>query len=536
MVKYLLYALVALTSLVGAAANADDPPPNILLIIADDLGYTDLGSYGGEISTPSLDALAYGGLRFTGLHTASACQQVRSMLMSGRGFKRVIRRMPPRDDGERQHQLRTDVATLPEFLQAAGYRTYLAGKWDLGLTPETMPIARGFDRSFTLLEASSSHFAEYFWDDVSYYQEDDRHVPLADLPEDFYSTRSYTDKILEYIATQPDDAPWFSMLTYTAPHWPLQAPDEWLNRHAGRYDEGYDVLRRQRVSRAVERGVIPPGASLDRFRPIATPWVDLPAELQRRYARAQEIYAAMTELLDGEVGRIVEYLEERDQLNSTVILFLSDHGASAAEIGIQDGPTSMPDHFDTLEAARDNSFNNFGRMNSFIDHGRGFGEAATAPLRYFKGTLAEGALRAPAFIHFPPAIAEGGISHSFITVMDILPTLLEIAEAAGPGDMEIDGRDMQPLAGRSFWPLVTGQVETVHDESSVAGWSRDPFGALIRGRYKLVNQTMPGQPVDGTPPWQLFDIVADPGETRDVAAMFPDIVEELDAIWRRDWQ
>ena len=362
------------------------------------------------------------------------------------------------------------------------------------------------------------------------------HSPLADLPEDFYSTRSYTDKILEYITAHPDDAPWFSMLTYTAPHWPLQVPDNWLDRYSGRYDEGYDVLREQRVSRAIDIGVIPPGASLDRFRPIATPWADLPTKLQRRYSRAQEIYAAMTELLDGEVGRIVKHLESREQLDNTVILFLSDHGASAAEIGIKDGPTSMPDHFDTLEAARNNAINNFGRMNSFIDHGQGFGEAATAPLRYFKGTLAEGALRAPAFIHFPPAIAGGKISHSFVTVMDILPTFLEIAEADEPGDMEIDGRDIQPLVGRSFWSLVTGQVDTVHDESSVAGWSRDPFGALIRGRYKLVNQTMPGQQSNETPPWQLFDIVADPGETHDIAATFPSIVEELDAIWRRDWQ
>ena len=211
--KTCLHVLIALALCVGGHANADDGRPKILLIIADDLGYTDLGSFGGEIRTPALDALAYAGIRFTNFHTASACQQVRSMLMSGRGYSRVMRRMPPRKDGERQHQLRTDVATLPEFLQAAGYKTYLAGKWDLGLAPETMPVARGFDRSFTLLEASSSHFAEYFWDAKSYYQEDDQHVPLDALPADFYSTSSYTDKILEYIGAHEGESPWFGMLT-----------------------------------------------------------------------------------------------------------------------------------------------------------------------------------------------------------------------------------------------------------------------------------------------------------------------------------
>jgi arylsulfatase len=530
-----LYYLAVLLAF-ACVETAANPKPNILLIIADDLGYTDLGSFGGEMQTPSLDALAYAGVRFTNFHTASACQQTRSMLMSGRGFKQVMQRMPPRDDGERAHHLRVDVATLPEFLREAGYATYITGKWDLGLSAETIPVARGFDRSFTLLEASSSHFAEYFWDEKSYYQEDDQHLALADLPANFYSTRTYTDKMLEYIGENDADTPWFGMVTYTAPHWPLQVPDEWLDRYAGRYDDGYDVLRGQRVQRATERGVIPAAANPEDFSPTAEPWSSLTPELKSRYARSQEIYAAMIELMDQQIGRIVDHLVETNQFDNTLILFLSDHGASGAEIGIRDGPTSMPVHFNAIEEARDNSIENFGRINSFIDHGRGFAEAVTAPFRYFKGTLAEGGLRAAAFVHYPPGIDSTAINGTFMTVMDILPTFLDVAGVSNPEDTPITGRKSRPIAGRSFWPLLTGKADSVHGDESAAGWSRGPYGALIRGRFKLVNQLVPGTPIPESPPaWQLYDIVADPGETTDIAAANPDVLTELEELWNRDW-
>lgn len=535
--KKFLRSVVALAAFTCSHAFADDTRPNILLIIADDLGYTDMGSFGGEIATPSLDALAYGGVRFTNFHMATACQQTRSMLMSGRGFTQVIQRMPPRPGGERANQLRTDVATLPEFLREAGYSTYISGKWDLGLTPETMPVSRGFDRSFTLLEASSSHFAEYFWEEASYYQEDDRHVSLDELPLDFYSTRTYTDKILEYIEEHDGNAPWFSMVTYTAPHWPLQVPDDWLDRYAGRYDDGYDALRAERAARATERGVFPRGASLATFEPTAVPWTSLTPELQNRYARAQEIYASMTEFMDEQIGRIVNHLVATGQFDNTVILFMSDHGSSGAEIGIMDGPTSMPAHFNTVEESRDNSYENFGKTNSFIDHGRGFAEAVTAPLRFFKGTLAEGGLRSAAFIHYPPEFTEPAINDTFITILDILPTFLDIADAGSPADFALAGRDIQPIAGRSFWPHLKGDEDTVHGNDSVAGWSRGPYGALIRGRFKLVNQLPPGVPTpESPPPWQLYDLLADPGETKDLASSQPELVAELAEIWQRDWK
>lgn len=529
--------LCLLLVLASGCAPAPDDRPNILLIVADDLGYTDLGAFGGEIPTPTLDELAYAGVRLTNFHTAQACQETRAMLMSGRGSAATIRSNPPRADGERANELRRNVATLPELLRDVGYRSYMAGKWDLGMADDLVPMARGFDRSFSLLEASSSHFAEYFWDDVSYYQEDARRLALDELPEDFYSTRAYTDKMLEYLQAHDGSAPWFGYLAYTAPHWPLQVPDAWLDRHAGAYDAGYDVLREQRARRAAEGGVIPEGASLEDFQPTAVPWSSLSPELQERYARAEEIYAAMVELLDQEIGRLVAYLEETGQLDNTVIVFMSDHGASAAEIGIPDGPTSMAPHFEVLVERRNNALENIGRVGSFVDHGRGFGEAATAPLKYYKGTLAEGGLRAAAFVRYPAQVARQAVSNTFVTVMDLLPTFLEIAGSSHPGAVDYNGREIQPIVGRSFWSTLTGSASTVHGDENAAGWSAGPNGAIIKGRFKLTNQRSPIAPRgQAEQPWQLYDLEADPGEIHDIAPMNPELVDALRQEWQENWQ
>lgn len=512
--------------------------PNLLLIVADDLGYTDLGAFGSEIPTPNLDALAESGIRFTNFHSNALCQETRAMLMSGMSSVTAIQRNPPREDGERANELHADVATLPELLRAAGYATYMSGKWDLGLAENSTPHARGFDRSFTLLEASASHFAEPFWSNISYYQEDTQRLELDELSDDFYSTRDYTQKFLEYLGRHSGPDPWFGYVAYTAPHWPLQVPDDWADRHSGRYDEGYDVLRSARVANATTLGVIPSGASLQAFNATTEPWTSLDPKTQRRYARAQEIYASMVEFLDHEVGRIIEHLNQTGQLDRTIILFMSDHGASASELGIVQGPTGMPSHFDRALARSDNSLDNIGRPGSFVDHGRGFAESATAPLRLFKGTLSEGGIRAPAFLHYPGLLQQGEINNTLITVMDVLPTFLEIAETEHPGPVEYGGRKLLPINGRSFWDLLTGNSEIVHGPEDAIGWSLRGRGALIKGHYKLTNQPHDGRFVRDSESlsWQLYDLVADPGETTDLTRVHPEIVADMKAEWERDWQ
>lgn len=514
-----------------ASAAAQDRPPNILLIVADDMGYTDLGAFGSEIPTPNLDALAYRGMRLTNFHTGQACRATRLMLMSGAS---VAAANEPNPDSHRGGQLGLDYATLAELLRDAGYATYMAGKWDVGDLPGYTPDARGFDRSFALLRGSAAHFAEPLFGNFAFH-EDGAVLRLEDVPEDFYTTDAFTDNMLGYLRSADSETPWFAYLPYTAPHWPLQLPEEWLDRHAGRYDAGYDALRESRFIRASAAGVIPSGGTLDGFEPVVDPWSELSADEQRRYARAQEIYAGMVEYLDMSVGRVIDYLDERGELDDTVVVFMTDHGASPGEYGVDTGRVRPDRNAPALPPDADNRFENFGRPGSFIDHGRGFGEAATAPFKYQKGDLTEGGLRAAAFIHFPRRVPEDRISDAFITAMDILPTFLEIAGSAHPGAGPYrGGREINDITGRSAWSHFTGRAEQVHAPTDAFGLTGRDGGALIRGGYKIINTPPPG--IDGTRPWRLYNLEDDPGEQRDLAGAHVDLVAELVAEWEANWR
>ncbi|MBH98682.1 MAG: arylsulfatase [Rhodospirillaceae bacterium] len=536
-------AIIILLIISGCSQNqsqdivVSEPPstdnrPNILFIVADDLGYTDIGSFGSEIPTPNLDNLALQGVRLTSLHAARACQETRVMMMASSGVSAALEIRPPQTSGQRSNRLSLNWATLPELLQDAGYKTYMAGKWDLGIEPGYTPATRGFDRSFVQLGASASHFAEHLWGDYSLYELDGQRIDIDDLPEDFYSTNYYTDKILEFIQSN-DDSPWFAYVPLTTPHWPLQVPDIWLNRNLGKYDDGYDALRENRMEQAGILGVLPPGLNKDNFQPTASPWAELTPTQQTQFARSQEIYASMIENLDFNIGKLVSYLDLTNQLNKTVIIFTSDHGASVASHGHRaklpgEGGPQIPSFID-------NRFENWGRPNSFVDHGRGFGEAATAPLKGYKGTQNEGGLRAAAFIYYPNELPQGAINNTFITMMDVMPTFLEIANTEHPGATNYKGRQINPIIGRSFWPHLRGDTDVVHLPTDSAGWVQNNRGALIRGNYKIISQAN-SQLNSETGQWQLYDLESDPGERNNLAQQEPELVSELIDEWETNWR
>jgi arylsulfatase A-like enzyme len=511
-----------------------DTRPNILFIVADDLGFTDIGAFGGEIPTPNLDELAMEGLRLNNLHTAAACQSVRTMFMSSNGVSAALEtRSSP--NSQRNNLLKLEYAIIPELLQEAGYATYMTGKWDLGLDEGYTPATRGFDRSFVMLHGSSSYFAETFLvGDELGFQDDGQPANVNDLPEDFYVTEHYTDKMLKYLQSHEDGQPWFAYMPYTSPHWPLQLPDDWLDRYEGAYDMGYDKLREQRYASAIAVGVLPANSSMEDFEPLAEPWDNLSDEEKARYSRAQGLYAGMVEYLDMSIGRVISYLEASGQMDNTVIVFMSDHGASSGEHGVntgrgpQGGGPSMPDNID-------NSYDNFGKVNSFVDHGRGFGESASAPFKNLKGTIDEGGLRAAAFVHYSAAVAGGGVSSAFMSGLDLLPTFMEIAETEHPGVSTFRGREVKGILGTSAWAHLTGQAETVHSgTSNTVGWTRGGGGVLIRGDYKAINTVPPGQ--RGTTDWRLYNIVADPGEHQNLAVEQPELVAELATEWELNWK
>ena len=539
--RYLAFSILILAACTEREQLSSEMPdamadsrPNILFIVADDIGFTDIGAFGSEIPTPNLDRLAAEGMRLNNLHAAASCQPTRTMLMASTAVSRGIIERPALEGGQRNNLLSLEWAIIPELLQEAGYATFMTGKWDLGWDEGYTPATRGFDRSFVQLNGSSSYFAERFLTgDASGFEDDGKTLEFSDLPEDFYVTNTYTEKMLGYLKTAEQGQPWFAYMPYTAPHWPLQLPEDWLNRYDGKYDMGYDVLREQRFTAAMKAGVLPEGSSLEQYQPLTEPWENLSAFEKQRYSKAQGIFAGMIEHLDMNIGRVIDYLEESGQLDNTVVIFTADHGASSGEHGVdtgrvpQGGGPEMPDWVD-------NSIENFGRINSFIDHGRGFGEAASAPFKFQKGTIDEGGLRAAAFVRYPEEIDAGEVGDAFLTMMDILPTFMEIAGTKHPGSGTFRGREINDIRGRSAWQYLTGEADRVHLPSDTAGWDRANGGALIRDAYKIINTVPPGQ--RGTTDWRLYNIEKDPGEHNDIAAEHPEMVAEMVQEWEANWR
>ncbi len=518
----------------AADVNEVQTQPNFLLIVADDLGYTDIGAFGGEINTPNLDGLAASGIKLTNFHVAPTCAPARSMLLSGTdnhtaGLGSMFGgNMLSGIDGQVGYEgyLHERVATLPELLTDAGYHTYMAGKWHLGTEPNQRPGARGFENSFALLAGSGVHFSAA----ANQYAENDQLLD-SDLT-DFYSTRNHTDKLIEYIdANHGDGRPFFVYAAYTSPHWPLQVPEDYIDRYAGRYDEGYDILRRQRVESARAMGVV---ANIDEGsnqRRVGAAWDELDEEAQRVSARKMEIYAAMVENLDFHVGRLLAHLEAIGELQNTVILFMSDNGAESDEMELN--PTFARR---IVREDFDNSFDNLGRPNSYVSYGAGWAQASTGPYSRFKGFINEGGTRVPAFLLHGSGASPTGIDEQFLRIMDVAPTLLELAGAQLPNG-SYRGREVAAIEGRSFAGLLTGNHEPIYAEDEAIGSELHGHRALRRGRYKLVWEQAPGNtwwsdPIpDSWYRWQLYDLDADPGETTDLSSEHPGLVAELSELW-----
>ena len=508
---------------------AEPARPNFLVILADDLGYTDIGAFGGEIRTPNLDRLADSGLRFTSFYTAATCSPTRAMLLSGvdhhlAGLGGMASLMGEDLQGRVGYEgyLNEHVFHLPQVLREAGYFTGIAGKWHLGDAREHAPPERGFDRSFVLLSGAASHFEDAApvdtLDDIVYRRDGE---VVAALPEGFYSTRFHTDELISYLDEAVErEEPFFLAGTYTAPHWPLQVPDEYLDLYAGAYDDGWEALAARRMEGAKRAGVIPAEAEPPPLPDYARRWEDLTDDEQRVEARKMELYAAMVERLDHHVGRLVAAVEAAGRLQDTIIVFLSDNGAAGEDVfGLADNETFLPEQFDLSEEA-------MGRMGSFVWYGFEWAHAGTAPFRYFKQFVHEGGIRVPGFAVVPerwsPAAA-GAISGEFVRVTDLFPTILDFAGIETPS-----APDRITPTGRSLRPLLT-RASDVEPVVAEGGWEIFGRRAFRRGRWKAVW----GAPPAGDAEWALYDLEEDPGELRDLARERPEILEELLAGWER---
>lgn len=514
--------------------------PNILLIVADDLGYTDLGAYGGEIDTPNIDALADEGVVFSDFYAAPACSPTRSMLMSGMdshlaGLGNMAEEVEfvENQKGKPGYEghLSFKVISLPEAFKAAGYHTYMTGKWHLGTTKKTRPAARGFEKSFVLVKSGGAHLSMIpsVGPGKAEYRENDKRVDS--LPKDFYSTEFFTEKLIEYIDEgRIDNRPFFGYLAYTAPHWPLQAPKESIAKYKGKYSDGYGRLLENRLKGLQTQNLI--GENIEAFPklPGEAAWEDLTLEQRQVSARKMEIYAAMVDDLDKYVGRVVDYLKNIGEYENTFIFLMSDNGPEGHHL--DRGWDSLARW---VKECCDNSYENMGRGNSYLWYGPNWARAGTAPSRLFKGFTSEGGIKVPAIAHYSKFTAKGLINRQLVSVMDVMPTLLELARIQLPKDMHYKERKHLPMQGKSMLEMLMGESDRTHGPEYVLGWELFGKRAIRHGEWKLLwepsHKLWSWHSSVKTDRWQLYHLPDDPAELYDVSGRYPDKYKQMIALW-----
>lgn len=505
-----------LPALAAPALDAQPKRPNILLILADDLGFSDLGCFGGEISTPHLDKLAAKGIRFTQLYNNARCCPSRAALMTGQHPHRVgmgnMTGGQPRP-GFPGYSGRVDgnAPFLPAVLKQAGYTTLMCGKWHLA---QPGPIARGFDEFFGMIQGFDS-----FWDASKYTR-----LP-ADRPKKqyakFHATEAITDHALDFIGQARAKAqPWFLYLAYNAPHFPLHAPKELIDKYQPMYEKGWDVLREQRFARHTKllgkgakltpRSVVGPNR-------VSTPngwaskqnpaWDSLPADRRRDLARRMAIFAAMVEQMDAGIGRVVQDLEARGDLQNTLILFCSDNGACAEwdpyGFDVSSGPTNVLHSGEQLAG--------MGQPGTYHSYGSAWANFSNTPWRLYKHYTHEGGISTPCIAHWPARV-KPGVDHRPWHLIDILPTLAEVAGATSPAG--IAGESMAAAFARK--PTRRGPIF----------WEHEGSRAVREGKWKLTAVSAKGR-------WELYDIDADRSELHDLAGAHPERVQAMSAQWEQ---
>ncbi|MEH6592544.1 MAG: arylsulfatase [Halioglobus sp.] len=513
-----------------------DSRPNIVIILADDMGYADMGSFGGEIDTPNLDALAAQGVRFTQFYTHASCSPTRSVMLSGvdthlNGLGNMAEWTAPNQVGQPGYEgyLNDSVVTLPALLGKAGYHTYMTGKWHLGKAPDKIPRARGFERDFSLLDGGGN-----YWDmkNVSaltprlVFTEDGRY--LSELPEDYYATRTYTDKMIAFIEdNRGDDKPFFAYVAHQAPHDPYHLPKEWRGRHVGEYDRGWDKARGERLERQIAMGIMPKGTTLAErmwFIPDST---QLAAATRAVLGMKMELYAGMVENMDHHVGRLVDYLKSIGEYENTVFLVFGDNGAEGTDLFEMIAGT--PGTLNYLFAAINWSNTDpkaWGEPGSFVGYGPMWAQVSMTPFSQYKGWLAEGGIR-NALIVSGPVVARpsGSINDAVMHIADIMPTLLEVANTRYP-DMSTEPQ-LPPLTGKSWLPLLAGETDSIRSDQDYLAWELFGNRALRQGDWKIRWQWRPF----GTGDWELYDLATDTAERYNLAAQAPEKLAAMLVLW-----
>ncbi|QDU91118.1 Arylsulfatase [Pirellulimonas nuda] len=463
----------------GCCAGA----PNIVLILCDDMGWSDLGCYGGEVETPNLDRLAGQGMRFTQFYNNAKCTTTRASLITG---------LYPRPDGQRL--LHRNMVTLGEVMADAGYRTALCGKWHLGRSPSEHPSDRGFQEYYGLLDGACNFFdpsiadPPYKGGGTRYFAHN--HQRITSFPEDFYTTDAFTDHAIATVRRFAEgDAPFFLHLCYNAPHYPLHAPPEDIAKYRGRFLDGWDTMRERRFARQKELGLTDDAWRLSGRDSQAYDWET--ADHQFEDLR-MAVYAAMIDRMDQNIGRLLATLDELGETDNTLILFLADNGGCAEEPGGRDPALRHP-----------------GPKDDYVAVGPAWGWAQNAPFRRYKVWMHEGGICTPLIVKWPGQVAEGAITSQPAHIIDLLPTCLDVAGGAYPAERH--GHTILPVEGKSLAPIFAGEQRTPHDQLC---WSFAGNAAIRQGDWKLVFDKL-------TKAWELFDLSSDRTEMNNLASGAP---------------
>ncbi|WP_280440471.1 arylsulfatase [Nocardia brasiliensis] len=519
--------------------------PNIVVVLVDDMGYSDIGPFGSEIETPTLDRLAANGVRLTNYHTTPLCSPSRAALLTGINSHRAgfgfVANADPGYPGLRL-ELADDALTLPEILRDNGYATYAVGKWhlvrDATMNPaahrDSWPTQRGFDRYYGSLEGLNSfYYPNQLVSDSSV-------VDVEEYPADYYLTDDLTDKAIAYLKDlRAHDAgkPFFLYFAHVAMHGPLQAKPADLAKYRGRYAAGWDRLRQNRFAAQLAQGLFPPGTEQKPRNTEpgyeAAEWDSLSAGQQRRFARYMEVYAGMVDSIDQSLGRLLDTLEQLGELDNTIVVFTSDNGGTA-----EGGPEGTRSYFAEFARIDDPDWIGdvphdeelIGTARLGVHYPRGWGQASNTPFRFYKGQTFAGGVRVPLLVSWPKGLPRGagdnGIRHEYAYVTDLAPTLLELAGLRRPSVRNgLPAKDFDGVSAAAL--LRDPQAATRHTEqySEMTG-----HRGFYRDGWKLLSLHEPGADLDG-PHWQLFDVRADPTELHDVSDRYPDKVAELAAAW-----
>lgn len=533
-VKYYLLLLLSASLTQIVFAEEKTKRPNIVLILADDLGFSDIAPFGSEIKTPNISALAQEGISFTNYHTAANCSPARAMLLTGvnnhkAGVGNIAETLQTeaRNHPSYKTVLGRNVVTVATLLQGGGYHTYMAGKWHLGQTLDLLPYRRGFERTVALGDSGADNWEQRpympLYKKANWYADGEEYT----LPDDFYSSRFLVDKMIEFIdGGEGDDQPFFAYLPFQAVHIPVQAPQKFIDRYMGVYDEGWDKLREARLKGAIERGIVPADTKMIRMN-TTEDWDAQSAEEKKYQSKRMAVYAAMVEAMDHHIGRLIAHLKASGEYENTIFIFTSDNGTHSS--GRHDQHDVMSKYMNR-QMGYSTDYETLGLKGSYNAISKSFASASASPLAYFKFHTGEGGLRVPLIVSGAKLPVKNKLSNSFTFATDITPTILDLAKVSAPKG-RYAGRPVEPMIGHSLIPALNSPDSRVYASNEPVGYELAGHAALFMGDHKIVKI----RPPVGDNIWHLFNIAKDPGETQDLKAAMPARFQRMLSHYQ-DWE